>query len=67
LKKWYTKSRELVRQYTNNAWFVFHNAKLDPEVWNGLFDSSDDRVAVDVHFYQAFIESDSEKAITTVQ
>jgi glucan 1,3-beta-glucosidase len=68
LKKWYKKSRELVRQHTNDAWFVFHNAQLDfnPEVWNGLFDPKDDRVAVDVHYYQAFIKSTDKKSFTDV-
>ena len=61
LKKWYTKSREIVRKYNPDCWFVFHNAQLEwnPEVWNGLFPASDDRVAVDVHYYQAFVPSNS--------
>jgi len=35
-------------------------------VWNGLFDKSDDRVAVDVHYYQAFIKTTDKKFFTDV-
>lgn len=57
LKDFYRQSRKLVQRYTANAWFVMHNAQvLDPEVWNSLFRDDDmDQVAVDIHYYQAFL------------
>jgi glucan 1,3-beta-glucosidase len=57
LHDFYRESRKLVQRYTANAWFVMHNAQvLDPEVWNSLFRDDDmDQVAVDIHYYQAFL------------
>jgi len=57
LQDFYRQSRKLVQRYTANAWFVMHNAQvLDPEVWNSLFRDDDmDHVAIDIHWYQAFL------------
>ena len=57
LKDFYKASRKLVQRYTANAWFVMHTAAVyDPREWNDLFRDDDmDKVAVDIHDYQAFL------------
>ena len=57
LQDWYRQSRKLVQKYTANAWFVMHNAgNNDFMVWNSMFRDDDmDKVAIDVHHYQAFM------------
>ena len=57
LQDFYRESRKLVQKYTANAWFVMHNAmERDVRVWNDMFRDDDmDKVAIDVHHYQAFM------------
>ena len=57
LQDFYRESRKLVQKYTANAWFVMHSASdYHADTWNNLFRDDDmDKVAVDIHDYQAFM------------
>lgn len=53
----YKQARKLVQRYTANAWFVMYTASVyDAREWNSLFRDDDmEKVAVDIHDYQAFM------------
>ena len=56
LKSYYRQVREILRQYSPDAKFVFHNAfDYSAESWNDLFPDEDmDNVVMDHHYYQAW-------------